>query len=87
MLEKFLREELAGKYEVIWRYDFRTNSIITEMHDGVLRVTRMNSVDELKNGISHNIDAYMVDVLRSMMHHIDDYREKETKRLKGVRNG
>lgn len=77
MLERFLTEELAGKYEVRWRYDFRTNSIITEMRDGLLMVSHTNSMDELRHNIGPRIDVYMVYILRNMMCRIDDYRAKE----------
>lgn len=81
MLEKFLREELAGKYEVLWRYDFRMNSIVVEIRDGLLRNRRTISMQEIASVNQPNFEFYMVTILRGMMHEIDEYRAKEREML------
>lgn len=83
MIEHFLREELAGKYEVLWRYEFRTNSIVIEMRDGLLRENRIVAMGEICPTSQANFEFMMVQILRGMMHEIDAYRAKEKERLKG----
>lgn len=82
MLEQFLKEELAGKYDVGWRYDFQTNSIVTEMSDGLLKVTHSIPMDALVYNIRSNLSDYMEHVLRNMMRQIDNYRANERERLR-----
>lgn len=87
MLERFLKDELAGKYEVFWRYEFRTNSIIVEMRDGLLRENQIIVMGEIGSMSQANFEFNMVQILRGMMRRIDEYREKEAERLKGENDG
>lgn len=83
MLERFLKEELADKYEVSWRYEFRTNSIIVDMRDGLLQENQIVGMDEI-GGIGQAFFEFsMVQILRGMMRRIDEYRAKEAGRMKG----
>ena len=76
MLEKFLKEELAGEYEVIWRYEFRSDSLVVEMRDGLLKKNRIISMNELRTDSSANLEFMMVQILRAMMLEISEYRER-----------
>lgn len=82
MLEKFLREELAGKYELYCSYDFHTNSVVVEMRDGVLRNRRIVSMKKIVYIKQPILEVYIVEMLREMTNEIDEYRAKETERLK-----
>lgn len=84
LLEDFLKNELAGKYEVCWHYDFGTNSIIVEMRDGLLKEQKIVSMRDIQ-GWSHQgfFEFILVDILIEMMNHIDEYRSNEHERLKG----
>ena len=83
MLERFLKEELAGKYEVAWRYEFRTNSIIVEMRDGLVKKAEAIGMDEIGGMSQAFFEFSMVQILRGMMCQIDKYRAEEAEWLKG----
>lgn len=83
MLENFLKNELADKYEVFWCYEFRTNSIIVEMRDGVLKEFETVGVDEVGGMCPAFVEFSMVQILRGMMRRIEEYRAREAERLKG----
>lgn len=79
-LADFLNNELKNKYEVNWRYEHSTNSIVVEMRDGLLRCSRLVGIEDICMR-SQTYESSMVVLLRSMMEHIDKYREEERKRL------
>lgn len=83
MLERFLRDELAGKYEVLCRYEFSTNSIIIEMRDGLLRQIETITMHDMYLMSQDNFEFTLVFILRGMMRNMDEYRAKEAERLKG----
>ena len=83
MLEQFLREEVADKYEVSWRYEFRTNSIIVCMVYGLLKRNQIIKIDEIRDMIDQgSFEARMIYILREMMHGIETYRREAAERLK-----
>lgn len=83
MLEQFLKEELANKYEVSWRYEFRTNSIIVTMRDGLLQANESVDMHEIGSMSQAFFEFSMTQILRGMMRRIDEYRTQEKTRLKG----
>lgn len=83
MLEQFLREEVAGKYEVNWRYEFRTNSIIVCMVDGLLKRNQIIKIGEIRDMIDQgSFEEIMVYILREMMYGIETYRREAKERVK-----
>lgn len=79
MLEKFLKEELADKYELFWYYDFRTDSIVIEMRDGFSKQNPVISMREIMSLGQVNREFIMVETLRAMMRQIDECKERFVK--------
>lgn len=82
MLKRFLEEEVRDRYEVLWRYEFHTNSIVVEMRDGLVTKKKVLSIDQFCTS-RPAMDFQMIMILRGMMHEIENYRKSEQERLKG----
>lgn len=80
-LENFLKNEIADNYEITWRYDHPTKSIIVEVKDGLLKKSEVIGMEAMHGIDPKYLEFAMVKILRNLVREIEVYREDERKRL------